>query len=77
MYLAVIATIVGQALLLAQQGLLLYAALVAATLAAFVQGYEEPTLGEQFGADYDAYRRAVPAWRPRLHPWHPQHEATD
>lgn len=22
-------------------------------------------------ARYEAYRRAVPAWRPRLRPWHP------
>ena len=77
MYIAVVATIVGQALLLAQQGLLLDAAVVAAAMAAFVYGYEEPTLSEQFGAEYDAYRRAVPAWRPRLHPWQPHNEAAD
>jgi protein-S-isoprenylcysteine O-methyltransferase Ste14 len=77
MYIAVIATIVGQALVLAQQGLLLYAAVAAAAMAAFVYGYEEPTLSEQFGAEYEAYRRAVPAWRPRLQPWQPQHQALD
>jgi protein-S-isoprenylcysteine O-methyltransferase Ste14 len=76
MYIAVIATIVGQALVLAQPGLLVYAAVVAAAMAAFVAGYEEPTLSEQFGAEYDAYRRAVPAWRPRLKPWQPQNEAS-
>jgi hypothetical protein len=31
--------------------------------------YEEPTLCRQFGAQYDAYRSAVPGWWPRLHPW--------
>jgi protein-S-isoprenylcysteine O-methyltransferase Ste14 len=77
MYIAVIATIVGQALVLAQPGLLLYAAVVAAAMAAFVYGYEEPTLSEEFGAEYAAYRRAVPAWRPRLKPWPPQHETSD
>jgi protein-S-isoprenylcysteine O-methyltransferase Ste14 len=71
MYVAVIATIVGQALLLAQLGLLLYAAVVAAAMAGFVHGYEEPRLSEQFGAEYAAYRQAVPAWRPRLQPWRP------
>lgn len=76
MYVAVIATIVGQALVLAQPGLLLYAALVAAAMAAFVHGYEEPTLSEQFGAEYDAYRRSVPAWRPRLQPWQPHNKAS-
>jgi protein-S-isoprenylcysteine O-methyltransferase Ste14 len=69
MYLAVGATIVGQALLLGQWGLLAYAALYSAIVATFVVTYEEPKLGEQFGADYDAYRRAVPRWLPRLRPW--------
>jgi protein-S-isoprenylcysteine O-methyltransferase Ste14 len=77
MYIAVIATIVGQALVLAQQGLLLYAVVVAAAMVAFVYGYEEPALSEQFGAEYDAYRQAVPAWRPRLQPWQPPNEASD
>ena len=35
---------------------------------AFVRGYEEPTLSRQFGSEYEAYRRAVPGWRPRLRP---------
>jgi protein-S-isoprenylcysteine O-methyltransferase Ste14 len=69
MYLAVGATIVGQALLLGQWELLAYAALFFAIVATFVITYEEPTLKRQFGADYEAYRRAVPGWLPRLHPW--------
>jgi protein-S-isoprenylcysteine O-methyltransferase Ste14 len=68
MYLAVVATIVGQALVLGQPVLLAYAAAVWVTVAAFVYGYEEPTLGRQFGAEYEAYRRAVPAWLPRARP---------
>ena len=39
------------------------------TVAAFVRGYEEPTLRGQFGADYDEYRRHVRGWLPRLRPW--------
>jgi protein-S-isoprenylcysteine O-methyltransferase Ste14 len=69
MYLAVGATITGQALLLGQWGLLAYAATFFAIVATFVVTYEEPTLERQFGADYDAYRRAVPGWVPRLSPW--------
>jgi protein-S-isoprenylcysteine O-methyltransferase Ste14 len=69
MYLAVVAAIVGQALLLGQLRLLVYAGAVAAAVAAFVRGYEEPTLARRYGAEYDAYRRAVPAWWPRLTPW--------
>jgi protein-S-isoprenylcysteine O-methyltransferase Ste14 len=71
MYIAVLATIVGQALLLGQLVLLVYAAAVAVAFVAFVHGYEEPTLRRQFGDQYEAYRRAVPAWWPRLHPWQP------
>jgi protein-S-isoprenylcysteine O-methyltransferase Ste14 len=71
MYLAVTAVIVGQALALGQPALLAYAAAVGAATAAFAHGYEEPTLHRQFGAQYEAYRRAVPAWWPRRHPWQP------
>jgi protein-S-isoprenylcysteine O-methyltransferase Ste14 len=71
MYLAVTAVIVGQALALGQPALLLYAAAVCAAMAAFAHRYEEPTLQRQFGAQYEAYQRAVPAWWPRRHPWQP------
>ena len=69
MYLAVGATIVGQALLLGRPVLLLYAVAFAVAVVAFVRGYEEPTLARRFGAQYDDYRRAVPGWLPRLRPW--------
>lgn len=71
MYVAILAIIVGQALLLGQLGLLLYAAAFWLIAAAFVRWYEEPTLAGRFGKDYEAYRRAVPAWLPRLRPWKP------
>ena len=71
MYVALLAVIVGQALLLGQLGLLLYAAGIWLITAAFVRFYEEPALRRRFGADYEAYRRAVPAWWPRLRPWKP------
>jgi protein-S-isoprenylcysteine O-methyltransferase Ste14 len=69
MYLAVAATIVGQALLLGQPILLLYAVAFAVAVAAFVHWYEEPTLRRQFGEEYESYRRAVPGWWPRRKPW--------
>lgn len=72
MYVAVVVMIVGQALLFGQPALLLYALLVWATTAAFVRGYEEPTLARTYGGEYDAYRAAVPAWIPRLRPWTPE-----
>jgi protein-S-isoprenylcysteine O-methyltransferase Ste14 len=36
---------------------------------AFATWYEEPALARQFGTEYEEYKRAVPGWRPRLHPW--------
>jgi protein-S-isoprenylcysteine O-methyltransferase Ste14 len=71
MYVAVAATIAGEALVLGQPALLLYAAAFWIVVATFVRFYEEPTLASQFGAQYEAYRRAVPAWWPRRRPWQP------
>jgi protein-S-isoprenylcysteine O-methyltransferase Ste14 len=71
MYVAVLAAIVGQGLILGRLGLLLYACAAWLVVAAFVRFYEEPALTRRFGADYEAYRRAVPAWWPRLRPWEP------
>jgi protein-S-isoprenylcysteine O-methyltransferase Ste14 len=68
MYLAVLAVITGQALLLSRPALLGYAAAVAAAVIAFVYGYEQPTLARRYGAQYEAYRKAVPGWWPRLPP---------
>ena len=72
MYVAVLTVIVGQALILGQLVLLPYAAAFWVITAAFVRWYEEPALTRRLGADYEAYRRAVPAWRPRLRPWEPR-----
>ena len=69
MYVAVLAIIVGQALILGQLQLLMYAAIVWLSTAIFVLMYEEPALSRRFGADYEAYRHAVPGWRPRLRAW--------
>jgi protein-S-isoprenylcysteine O-methyltransferase Ste14 len=65
MYMAVELVIVGQALLLRQASLLVYAAIVGAAVSAFVYLYEEPTLTEPYGARYIAYQAAVPRWIPR------------
>lgn len=69
MYLAVVAAITGQALTLGQPVLLGYAAVVWVIVASFARWYEEPALARQFGAQYQAYRRGFPAWRPRTRPW--------
>jgi protein-S-isoprenylcysteine O-methyltransferase Ste14 len=69
MYLAVLGAIGGQALLLGRPVLLAYAGLVAVLVVSFVRLYEEPVLHRQFGAQYEAYRRAVPGWWPRVRPF--------
>ena len=68
MYLAVLAAIAGQALVLGRLVLVPYAVVVAAAFVAFVRWYEEPTLAWQFGDRYQAYRAAVPGWWPRRPP---------
>jgi protein-S-isoprenylcysteine O-methyltransferase Ste14 len=57
MYIAVIAIIVGQALVFGHPLLLAYATAVWAATAAFVHWYEEPILAKRFGAGYDATER--------------------
>jgi protein-S-isoprenylcysteine O-methyltransferase Ste14 len=69
MYLAVTATIAGQALLLGRPVLLVEAVLFVAATAAFVRWYEEPALRRRFGEEYEAYRRAVPGWWPARRPF--------
>ena len=77
MYLAVSAAILGQALLLWRPVLLAYAAIVVTAFVVFVLGYEQPTLSRQFGESYEAYRRAVPGWWPRLRPWRAERDNRD
>jgi protein-S-isoprenylcysteine O-methyltransferase Ste14 len=69
MYVGVIALILGQALLLANLTLMIYAFCVWAAFHLFVMFYEEPTLGRRYGAEYAAYCAGVRRWIPRLTPW--------
>ena len=66
MYVAFLVANVGQALLLSRPVLLIYAAALTFALVGFVRFYEERTLARRFGADYEAYRKQVPGWWPRL-----------
>lgn len=69
MYLAVLALIFAQALLFSNWVVAIYGLVAGAVMASFVRLYEEPTLSDRYGAEYEAYRRAVPGWLPRLRPW--------
>jgi protein-S-isoprenylcysteine O-methyltransferase Ste14 len=71
-YLGAVAIFLGEALVLWRLSLLLYALAAWLGVGAFVRWYEEPALVRRFGSDYEAYRRAVPAWRPRMRPWSPR-----
>ena len=68
-YVGVLLVVVGEALLLGQPRLLVYAAAIWLGAAFFVRYYEEPALARRFGSAYEEYRRAVPAWLPRMHGW--------
>ena len=71
-YVGFTAVLIGQALLFGSAGLLEYAVVAWAVGAAAVRWYEEPVLTRKFGDEYRAYRRAVPAWIPRMRPWTPR-----
>lgn len=69
MYVAVLAIVVGQGLMLGSVVLLRYAVVLWLLVHAFVRLYEEPTLKGKFGSSYDAYRQNVRRWWPRIRPW--------
>jgi protein-S-isoprenylcysteine O-methyltransferase Ste14 len=69
MYVAVVAVILGQAILFGDWRLILYGALFWLACHLFVVAFEEPTLERTFGAEYQAFRSNVPRWIPRLTPW--------
>jgi len=69
MYVAVLAIVIGQGLVLGSVVLLRYAVVVWLLVYAFVLLYEEPTLNAQFGPLYDAYRQNVRRFWPRIRPW--------
>lgn len=64
MYVAVVACVLGQGLVLASGMLLRYAAVLWLLFHLFVVLYEEPRLEAKFGGSYEAYRRRVRRWLP-------------
>jgi protein-S-isoprenylcysteine O-methyltransferase Ste14 len=54
----------GEAWLFLSPPMLLYAVVAAAGFHLLVLVYEEPTLRERFGADYELYRSKVGRWIP-------------
>ncbi len=67
-YVAVVAVILGQAVLFADRQLLGYGAFLWLFFHVWVVMIEEPTLKETFGPEYESYRANVPRWLPRRTP---------
>jgi protein-S-isoprenylcysteine O-methyltransferase Ste14 len=70
MYLAVLSTIIGEAILFRSVALVAYALLVWGIVHTFVVLVEEPTLRNQFGESYETYLRTIPRWLPRFSSQH-------
>jgi protein-S-isoprenylcysteine O-methyltransferase Ste14 len=66
LYVASAAAITGQALLLSRPVLLIYAAAFLAITFVLVHWIEDPALARRFGEQFEAYRKQVPGWWPRL-----------
>lgn len=64
MYVAVLTLVTGWSLAFGSVGLGLYLCLLAVAFHFRVLLYEEPRLSRQFGADWEAYSKAVPRWFP-------------
>jgi protein-S-isoprenylcysteine O-methyltransferase Ste14 len=64
-YVAVDAMLVGQGLVFASPAVLAYAAFIALAFHVFVIVYEEPTLRDTHGEEYERYCLRVPRWIPR------------
>lgn len=71
MFTGVLAVLLGEAAITRSPALLAWFALFWTMLAILIPLIEEPKLARRFGADYARYRRHVPRWLPRLHPWQP------
>src|SRR5437763_10362793 len=72
MYVGMGIALLGEALVFPHITWLLLAMIVSlwAVVSVFIIEYEEPTLRRMFGADYEAYFRAVRRWIPRFRPWY-------
>lgn len=66
MYVTVATILIGESLFFQTAVLLPYLAFFWLILHLFVMLYEEPTLRDKFGADYEEYCRRVWRWIPRL-----------
>jgi protein-S-isoprenylcysteine O-methyltransferase Ste14 len=66
MYVGAGLALAGAALYFGSLALIMYGAVLGVITHLFVLFYEEPVLAKKFGPEYDAYRRQVGRWLPRL-----------
>jgi protein-S-isoprenylcysteine O-methyltransferase Ste14 len=69
MYLAVVSEIFGQGLFFGSMRVLEYGVAAWAGFYLFILLYEEPTLRETYGREYQEFCANVPRWIPRLRAW--------
>ena len=74
MYVAVVTLILGQGLFFGSVGVLEYGIAIWAVFYVFVLIYEEPTLRNSYGLEYEEFCANVPRWIPRLRAWRPNRE---
>ena len=68
---AVLAALLGEALVFGSTAIAAWAAIFAAINHAFFLVYEEPAVERRFGSEYTQYKHNVPRWIPRRTPWRP------
>lgn len=69
MYVALLISILGQALIFGNLRLLAYGGLVWLLFHLFVLIYEEPALRASFASEYESYCAQVRRWIPRVKTW--------
>lgn len=65
-YISALLIVGGEAWLFYSMALLEYALIMALCFQLLVVGYEKPHLRRRFGGEYEAYRRRVRRWLPRI-----------
>ena len=71
---AVMAILLGQALLLNSLCHLAWAAFFSLGNVLYIPHSEEPRLERRFGEEYRRYKSNVPRWLPQLRPWRPNRQ---
>jgi protein-S-isoprenylcysteine O-methyltransferase Ste14 len=69
---AVATLLAGEAILLGSLWIVAWAGTFLAINSVYFLRFEEPGLERRFGEQYRLYKRNVPRWVPRLHPWRPE-----